>query len=596
MGMQPFLRRPWVAGVALVLLVLAVHGRVVANDFVDFDDPGYVTQNFQVLQGLSWSGMRWAISTHAEANWHPLTWLSHMLDVELFDLASAGHHATSLLLHAANAWLLFQLLRRWTASEGAAFCAAALLGTHPLHVESVAWISERKDVLSGFFFLASLSAYTAYAQRGGIARYLGSLLLFALGLCSKPMVVTLPCVLLLLDWWPLRRAMSAKLALEKLPFFLLSAASCLVTLLVQRSAGAVSAGGDFALGARVENALVSYARYLGKIFWPSGLSAFYPHRAAMGEQPWSGGVLVACAVLLVAITIACLGLCKRRAHATVGWLWFLGTLVPAIGLVQVGLQSMADRYAYIPSIGIYWTVVLLAREAPVARRTLLALFAAVLVACSALTWRQIGFWKDSATLARRALAVTQDNWMAHQILGMVHLREGDLEQASRQFEAALAIFPGTAIAHNNLGTLKSQAGAKAEALAHFREALRIDPSFAEAHNNIASLLGEIGNAEEAEEHFRRALEIEPNHAEAHNNYAALLGNLGRVEEAIEHLEAVLRIDPLHAGAHLNLGVAYTRRGDAGKARESFEAAKRLDPDGEVGRTASALLQPPPQSP
>ena len=431
-------RLQWALGAALALLTLAAWLPVLRNGFVNLDDSYYVTANPWVRQGITRAGLAWAMTAKVASNWHPLTMLSHMLDCQLFGLDPAGHHATSLLLHLANVLLLFAVLWRMTGAAGRSATVAALFAVHPTHVESVAWVAERKDVLSALFWILAMGAWARYARAPSAGRYLLVLLLMALGLMAKPMVVTLPFALLLLDVWPLDRLRLGwrRLLIEKLPLLALSAASSLITLRYQETSLAPLGVVPWSL--RATNALVSWAAYLGKLFLPRHLAVFYPIPLAIPAWKVAGAAL-----LLAAITALAVRWARREPWLLAGWLWFLGTLVPVIGLVQVGRQAMADRYTYIPSIGLFlavvWSVAGLLRE----HRAALATAAGIVVLALAVTTRmQIGYWSDSATLFRHALAVTgDDNYLAHIGLGKALMGEKDWDGAAEQLRAALARYP-----------------------------------------------------------------------------------------------------------------------------------------------------------
>jgi hypothetical protein len=430
-------RLPLLLGAALALLTLAVWLPALRNGFVNLDDPYYVTANPQVLRGITRAGIAWATTAKVASNWHPLTMLSHMLDCQLYGLEPAGHHATSLLLHLANVLLLFETLRRMTGAAGRSAAVAALFALHPTHVESVAWIAERKDVLSALFWILAMGAWARYARGPSIGRYLPVVFSMILGLMAKPMVVTLPFALLLLDAWPLDRLHLGwkRLVLEKLPLLALSAASSLITLHYQQASLAPLDVAPWSL--RAANALVSYAAYLGKLFLPTHLAVFYP--IALSIPAWKAA---GAALLLAAVTALAVWRARREPWLLTGWLWFLGTLVPVIGLVQVGRQAMADRYTYIPSIGLFlavvWSVAGLGRRHRAALATTAGI---VILALAAITRVQVGYWSDSATLFRHALAATGDNYLAHIGLGKALMGERDCEGAAEQFRAALARYP-----------------------------------------------------------------------------------------------------------------------------------------------------------
>jgi Flp pilus assembly protein TadD len=541
-----------VAGLALAAATFAAYAGALDDGFVDYDDPLYVTDNPHVLAGLGAGGLRWAFATLRTGNWHPLTWLSLQLDATLFGLAAPGFHLTNVLLHVANAVLLFAALRRLTGALWCSLAVAALFALHPLHVESVAWVSERKDVLSTFFGLLALLAYAAYARDPRPRRYLPVALAFALSLLAKPMLVTLPFVLLLLDYWPLGRfgtqASPARgrglwrLVSEKLPLLALSAASCAVTLYAQRAGGAVAGLADVPLGVRVATALQAYAGYLAQAAWPARLAACYPLPAG-DISP--GPTLLAAAVVaaLTAVAVAA----RRRPYLLVGWLWYLGTLVPVIGLVQVGLQARADRYTYFPLIGVFLAAVWGAADLARGRRggiaALAAAAAAVLLACGLATRQQVRRWHDPVTLWEHAAAVTEGNWVALTALGGALLDEGRANAAAAACEQALRIRPGNGRAENNLGAARLQQGDYEAAASWFRAAARDDPTLAEAYANLGRTLLLRGRPAEAVEPFRRAGRLRGDSARIRSGLAFALHKAGRADEAAAEYRAADALDP-----------------------------------------------------
>ena len=622
---------PFLIGLLLCLLTLAVYRPVLDSGFVNYDDNVYVTSNLHVQQGLTREGFLWAWQASVSANWHPLTLLSHMLDVELYGLNPRGHHLTNLLLHLANVCLLFAVLRRMTGAVWRSALVAALFAIHPTHVESVAWISERKDVLSGLFFLLTLRAWHAYARQRSLGRYLLAALTFSLGLLSKPMLVTLPCVLLLIDVWPLGRlpldGLSPRgvwrglrpLLVEKIPFFVLAAVSSAITVYVQQ--GPIASLQAVPLGPRLANALVSYAAYLGHTFWPRHLAVFYPFRRAVPLwQP------VMAAALLVALTVLALTRFRRAPWLAVGWLWFVGMLVPVIGLVQVGRQAMADRYTYLPSIGLYlavvWGIAGLARSER-ARPVLAAASLLVVAALAVTAHAQARTWKDSETLFRHALAVTEGNYLAHLNLGFDLARRGDLAEAERHFREALRPQPNLVEGHAGLGINLRRQGRPREALPHLQRAVAMRPRDVRHRVSLASVLADLGRKDEAIAQLRTALNLSPRFADAHEGLAALLQEQGRTDEALQHYLATLEEDParmavyapaaallaqkddLAGAARLlaealrrkpdsavtcyNLGVTFERMGRLAEARQTYAHCLELDPGLEPARQRLELL-------
>jgi len=537
---------------ALVVLTLTALGAVLANGFVAYDDGVYVAVNENVRNGLRGDSIAWAFTTTANSNWHPLTWISHMLDVQLFGLDAGKHHRTNLALHAANVVLLFLLLVRMTGALWRPAFAAALFAVHPLHVESVAWVAERKDVLSTLFWFLTFAAWLRWLSSKSAARYAVVLVLFALGLMTKPMLVTLPFTLLLFDYWPLRRTSLPSLFKEKAPLFAMAAASCVATVWAQQAGGAIQSLESFTFSERVANTMLSYAGYLGKTLWPAALAVFYPYPHARLGSP----AVLASALVLTIITVAALRFEKSVPYVTFGWLWYVGTLVPVIGLVQVGEQAMADRYTYVPLIGIFvaiaWGVAELVSRARMARSVVATAAACSIVVLLVVTRIQVRTWADSVSLFTHALAVTKDNWTAHNNLGGLFSEKGQLDLAIAQFEATLRIRPGFAEGHYNMALALDRSGRRDEAIAQYREALRLEPNYADAHYNLANTLLVAGRLPEAIEEYEFALRLRPDGANVHNNLAIALNRSGRRDEAIAHYREALRLKPDFEAAASNL--------------------------------------------
>jgi tetratricopeptide (TPR) repeat protein len=507
-------------GVALLLaLTAAVFWPVARNGFVPLDDPAYVTRNGMVRQGLTPATVRWAFTTFHASNWHPLTWLSHMVDVELFGLRPAGHHVVSLLLHGAAAASLFLLLAAGTGTTWPGLLVAAGFAIHPLRVESVAWAAERKDVLAACCWMLTLAAYLRYARRPGRARLAGVLLVFALGLTAKPMLVTLPLVLLLLDRWPLgrlrRRADLPGLVAEKAPLLLLAAAASLLTLRAQGEAVVPLAA--IPARERVASAAVAAVSYLGKTLWPDPLAVYYPRAPGGTALPAAAAALL----LLAGIAALVVRAERRRPYLAAGWWWFLVALLPVLGLVQAGEQAMADRYTYLPSAGLFlaavWLLRDLARHRPRLRATLLAAGLALLVAWGAVAARQVRVWRDGETLFAHALRVTTDNWLVHFSWGGDLLDRGRAAEAAAHLREAVRLRPSFAEGHFELGLAREQLGDRAGAARAYRETLRLRPGHPEAHNNLGAVLARAGDLDGAILEFRAALAARPDFAEARRN-------------------------------------------------------------------------------
>jgi tetratricopeptide (TPR) repeat protein len=577
------------------------------NDFVRYDDHHYITENPNVRQGVSRESLLWAITKPHGAMWHPLTMLSHVIDCELFGLDPAGHHAVSVVLHAAAALVLFGLLKAMTGSVWPSLFTAAVFALHPVHVESVAWASERKDVLSALFWMLTLAAYAGYAKHRGRGRYTLALALFTAGLTAKPMLVTLPFVLLLVDYWPLGRlalkpaaggrkgeAGLGHLVREKVPFFAVAAVFAAVTYIVQRSWGATGLGGVLPIGSRIANAAVAYTAYIQRILWPANLAALYPYPAA----GWGLLRPAASLLILVVVSVPVLKAAGRFRYLATGWFWYLGTLVPVIGLVQVGRQSTADRYTYIPSIGLCimaaWGLPGVLGRWRYRRPLLAAGFVAAAAAMTLATRAQVGYWKDSVTLFGRAAAVTRDNttmlknlgnelWSAGRYKEAVGLFDEAIAIDARDTEAmvckaralmdmdrvrqaeavlseALRIRPGSAEAHNWLGAVRARKGLLPEAIACYRRAIELKGDYAAAHNNLGIALNDLGRTAEAVESYRRAIGIKGDYAEAHSNLGLALQSAGRNEEAVAEFNTALSIKPGLPEALKGLGKALLASG------------------------------------
>ncbi len=575
--------------IVLVVGILAVYGQVWNHDFINYDDTQYVTENPWVQGGLAMENISRAFTATEAYNWHPLTWLSHMADCHLFGLHPGAHHLTSLLFHIFNTLLLFAVFRMMTGDLWSSAFVAALFAFHPLHVESVAWVAERKDVLSAFFWLLTMWSYVRYTRRPGIGRYLPVVLFFALGLMSKPMVVTLPFVLLLLDIWPLGRLRREgvrgqwfRLVWEKIPLLLLSGASSVVTFFVQRGGGAVSSLDAIPLDARAANALLSYISYLVKTIWPYKLAVFYPYpRAVSLVQGLMAGVL------LVVISYLVIRAIKRHPYLAVGWLWYLGTLVPVIGLVQVGSQSMADRYTYLPLVGIFvmisWGIPAFFSRWRLPRCGLAVAGSSVLAVLMAVTWVQAGYWKDNISLFRHALDVTTDNHVAHNNLGVALYERGETQQAAVQYREALRIRPTYPEVFVNLGNAFARQGDTTKAVEQYREALRLDPGHAAAHYRLANCLKKEGNLEGAKRYYTTALRIDPENGEIRGSLGVVLSRLGDQEGAVRQFREAVRINPEDGSARYNLGLALSKQGKMDEAAAEYRASLEIDPENHKAR-------------
>lgn len=510
------MKRTAIVSLLIFLVTFIVFFPVYRNDFVDFDDLEYITENPHVATGPSIKNIIWAFTNAHAHNWHPLTWVSHMVDVELFGLDPTGHHLVGAFIHAINAALAFMLVSRLTGAITPAAFLALFFALHPLRVESVAWAAERKDVLATFFFLSALLAYAAYARKGKIAFYLTALFLHASGLMAKQMGVTLPFILLLLDYWPLKRLVLReawkKIAWEKMPFFVLSVGAGITVYIIQKKTGVLHGEALFPLDVRIANALYSTVAYLGKIFWPTDLAVFYPHPL----NTISPIALFLSALAIIAITM--LALFGTRPYLQVGWFWFLISLLPILGIIQVGIQGMADRYTYLPSLGIFITVVFGAKELAERWKKLKAVFLAAgviaVATLSVLTVKQIGVWRSSFTLYAHAVQATQENYWAYNNLGAVLYKEGKAEEAKQMFLRALSILPEYPGANKNLAAILFQEGKYRDALFHVEKALQVQPTNPEYLTAKGAILLKMGDPKGARAAFHRALKFAPNYPEA----------------------------------------------------------------------------------
>lgn len=625
--------------IALALVNLVVYLQVLNHDFVDYDDEDYVTKNPQVIAGITWKGVLYAFTeTDLTANWHPLTWLSHMLDCQLFGLNPLGHHLTSLLFHIANTLLLFWILKRMTGAVWPSAFVAAAFALHPLHVESVAWVAERKDVLSGFFWMLTIAAYIRYARRPGLKRYLLVLLAFSLGLMAKPMVVTLPFVLFLLDYWPLGRlqlqqqndreilpqSKSAatvscpptiyRLIIEKIPLFILAAASSIVTFLVQRSAGAMirGEGENYSLNTRISNALVSYLGYIIKMAYPNRLAVLYPYP---GDSLPAWQPIISFLIIAV-VSVGIIYTARRWRYLTVGWFWYLGTLVPVIGLIQIGSQAMADRYTYLPSIGIFimvaWGAAKLSTKWSFQSLALGITAGIVLTLLLICTRMQLRYWRNTLTLYEHTLVVTENNYVIHNNygcflrennkldqaiqnynealriepnyvaalnnLGMALKKKGEITEAIEKWEKVLELSPYNPSAHSNLGLIMTQQGKYDEAIKHFNDALRANLSFPNVHYILGIIYDRMGNYDMAIQNYDNAIRLEPDNLDARFNLALAYTKLGRYDLAIQNYDELLRINPNHAGALNNLGMMLKEQGKISEAVKKWERVLQIEPD------------------
>jgi len=556
----------------LAVVTFAVYLPVRNHEFVRYDDDVYVTRNPNVQSGLTAQNIEWAFTTGHTSNWHPLTWLSHQLDCSLFAGNSGAHHLVNVVFHVANTLLLFVVLNRMTRRLWPSAFIAALFALHPLHVESVAWVAERKDVLSTLFWLLTMLAYVRYTERPSVARYLITLVLFALGLLAKPMLVTVPFVLLLLDFWPLNRLLNSKrsirnLFLEKLPFVFLSAVSSVVTFIAQQRGGAMSDIYLVSFRERIANAIVSYLDYIGKMIWPARLAVLYP--LPIRGIPTTKVVLYA--IILVLITALIIYHGRRRKYLLVGWLLFLGTLVPVIGIVQVGAQAMADRYTYVPLIGLFIIIAFaaadLSEKIPFRKIVLTTLAGAILLACTVATSIQLRYWKNSFSLFEHTIAVTKDNYIIFNSYASIIGPLGRYEEAAKYLTEAVRIMPNFPEAHHNLGNAMRNLGNFDQAIRHYNIALRLDPAYTSAHYGLGLALADKGDYDAAIEHYKICLGPD----------ADLKRNAGAAQTA-DRSRNITRAGPDTPKLLSTIGSAYAQKGQYAQAIEYYKKALQIDPN------------------
>jgi Tfp pilus assembly protein PilF len=606
---------------SLMVVTLMAFWQVSRCDFINYDDPKYVVKNDHIQQGITMEGIRWAAATTYAANWHPLTWMSHMLDIQLFGLYPGWHHVTNLGFHIANTLLLFFVLHRMTKAYWQSAVVAALFALHPLHVESVAWVAERKDVLSTFFWLLTMGAYSYYVERPGMKRYIPVLSFFVLGLMAKPMVVTLPFVLLLLDYWPLQRfwpqqadreitnrtgefwsedrrqggltkkrseqAMPDKtsydthqwaflrpLLWEKTPLFFFAILSSIVTYIAQQEGGAVQSIETYPLQVRIANAFISYLTYIGKMVWPRDLAILYPY-----QRLWTFWQAAGAVVLFVAVTFVVIRTARSFPYLFVGWLWYLGTLVPVIGIVQVGIQARADRYTYIPLIGMFivvaWGVTELLKQWRYRKVVLFASSAFMLFCFFLITRTQVGYWQNSITLFDRAVKVTDRNSIAYLNLGEAYSSRGDQRQAIDSYDKAIAFKPEYVEAYYNRGNAYGKLGDDRQAIDSYDRAIKIYPKYSEAYYNRGVIYEKLGDDRHAIDSYDKAIEFNPEYAEAYYNRGNAYGKLGNERKAINNYDKAIEINPRYAEAYYNRAIAYGKLGNERQALVDGKTAARL---------------------
>jgi len=569
--------RTYAVCLILTVVTLAVFWQVHTFDFVNYDDDKYVSGNEHISSGFTLGNIKW-LFTKDIGRWHPLTGLTHMLDCELFGLNPGRHHLVNLFFHIINILLLFALLRQMTGAFWQSAFVTALFAIHPLHVESVAWISGRKDLLSGLFFFLTIAAYLRYVKNRVPGWYVLALVLFALGLLAKPMLITLPFILLLLDYWPLQRfefRIPLRLIWEKLPFFILSIGSTAATYFAQKGIGAVTETETIPLSMRVANAVVSYIKYIGKTAWPENLAVFYPYPATI--PLWHS---FTAAILLVIITICVIRFAGKFRYLPVGWLWFIGTLVPVTGLVRVGEHSMADRYTYVSLIGVFLIIAWGASDLVAAlkhRKTIMSLLSFVIVLVFAICSHiQTSFWRNSRTLFEHAIKVTTGNYPAHLNLGAILLDQNKFDQAIEQFQRAIQINPTCAEAYYNLGVIYFQLGRYQETVEFFKKAIKINPDNPQAFCNLGVACEKLGLWREDAEACEQAVKLKPDYFKAHYNLGIAYMRLEQYQQAIQSFEQAVRIKPDYKEAHYGLGLSYVALGEPNSALEEYKVLKTLD--------------------
>ncbi|MGO9372074.1 MAG: tetratricopeptide repeat protein [Syntrophobacteraceae bacterium] len=608
----------------LTVAALIAFWQVNQCDFISYDDPTYVTENMHIGHGITMETIRWAFTTYYASNWHPLTWMSHMLDVQLFGLNPRWHHLINLFFHITNTLLLFFIFHRMTKAPWKSAFVAALFALHPLHVESVAWVAERKDVLSTFFWMITMVAYIHYVEHPRLKNYLAVLIFFVLGLMAKPMLVTLPFVLLLLDYWPLQRfglktsarkilteinqpasantrkgkssgkhtvqarvkeeetadhkyqrALIYPLLLEKIPLFALTAFSCIVTYVAQKNGGSVISLEVIEPVVRIANASVSYIIYIGKTFWPNNLAVYYPYPGL-----WPLWQVFGAALLLIAVTFVAIWQAERLPYLAFGWLWFAGTLVPVIGIVQVGGQAMADRYTYIPLIGLFivaaWGIPELLQKWRYRKEALTALSVLILLCLLFVTWRQVGYWNNSIALYDHALSVTGPNGAILNNRGVAYGQSGNLMHAISDYDRAIEINPGNVEIYNNRGITYGKLGNHRQAIDDFDRAIKLNPEYEEALFNRGIAHDKLSFHRQAIEDFDRVIKINPSHVEACFNRGVAYGELGNHRQAIEDFDRVIGINPEDGRAYFNRAVAFGELGNRSRAIEDLKTAARLN--------------------
>ncbi len=575
--------------VLLIVFTCTAFSRITGNDFINCDDDQYITENYHIQSGINPESIKWAFTTTHFSYWHPVTWLSHMLDWNLFGAQASGHHLVSLLLHIGAVIFLFLFLNKTTRSFWPSAFAAAFFALHPLRVESVAWAAERKDVLSMFFGMSCLYAYAFYADNFKKSVYLLCLALFSLALMTKQTMVTLPFIMLLLDYWPLQRwqpiltknetrvDVAKRLIWEKIPFILLTIVASIIIFWAQNKGGRLASIEEVSIATRILNAIVSYVTYLVNIFWPFNLSVFYPYE--MSLPLWQ---VVIALVLLTFITFAALHYLRKLPFLSVGWFWYLGAMIPLIGLIQAGAQAMADRHTYLPSIGIAimisWGISSMIKNKNIQKIFLFPAGIAILIFLSVLTWRQCGYWKNSITLFSHTLRVTENNYLAHSNLARALLDEGKNDEAIHHFQEAIHIQSNSAIPYNMIGDAYTKLGRYQLAIKNYNQAISLDPAYANAYNNRGTAYSGLNEREQAIEDHSRAIHLKHDYTEAYYNRGVVYVLSEQYQNAIQDFNETIRLNPHFIPAYFNRGMAYSKTGQYQLAIADYEKIIRLKPD------------------
>jgi tetratricopeptide (TPR) repeat protein len=595
----------------LCVSILSVYWQVLTFDFISFDDYMYVRDNPIVRQGITFEGIKWAFATMYAGNWHPLTWLSHMMDIEIFGLNPGMYHVMNVFIHMASTLLLFYCLRRMTGSIWKSAVVAFIFGLHPLHVESVAWISERKDVLSTFFWILTMLCYKRYIERRSAASYIAVAVCYLLGLMAKPMLVTLPFVLLLLDFWPLKRpglivsdevgvstakdmkqgirwSGMLKLIREKIPLLLIAGVASVTTIFAQKGSGAISNLEIIPLHIRLQNAIISYLIYMEKMVWPSHLAVFYPFPKMIALP-----MVIISAATLIALTLLFVVNISRFPYLIVGWLWYLGTLLPVIGIIQVGSQAMADRYTYVPLIGISimiaWGLPQLIDQWRSGRYVLSGILCLIVPLLMWSTWHHTGYWKDNVTLFSHAIDVTKDNYLAHNSLGVALCNRGEFDAGINHYIEALRIYPEHIQALNNLGAALVKEREYGKSIEHFKKAIQLDPYFVNAHYNLGVALYSLGKVDEAIKEYQEVLQLNPQHSGAFQNIQIALAKQRKISDAIIQLNDALKTEPRNYMIHCRLAELYQSKGETKEAIGHYENALSINPGTDGVLHALAVL-------